>query len=135
MKLVASNFTEDEKITNEKKRLHKILFSYLIVTILCAIVGLNFWFFNKNNTSIHLTILFLYPLVFGLLFVFYKNPKNLFLNCYSISVGVVIITSLIRGIFEITNIFFNYENLYLIMAMILMIIALIYNILNKTPFY
>ncbi len=119
----------------------KRVIPYVIVTLTCAIVAFVYAQFSHGVSSPHMTYLFAYPLLMGvnvglLAMIFARCEPQSFLATHLYHTGVVafILSSTLRGVFEIAGTSSIYEDVLFIIGVGLItgsIICYTVNRINK----
>ncbi len=133
--------SENRCVTRQAVRnfyLRKRVAPYLIVTMSCALVSFIYFQFSHGVTSPHMTFLFIYPLLLGVVVGLFASmsarfkPQSFFsTHLYHTGVVAVILSSLLRGVFEIAGTSSIYENILLIIGIGLLACSTICFIINK----
>ncbi len=99
---------------------------YVVVTIVCAIVAFVYSQFSHGVNSPHMTYLFAYPLIMGvsmgllaMIFAGHKPQSFLASHLYHTGVVALILSSILRGVFEIAGTSSIYENILLVIGAVL----------------
>lgn len=128
-----------------KKKYRKVIITYFVISILCFVINIIYSKFGHGVTSNYMTYMYLIPIFFGvglfLILRIFKLPffNRFEFNIYNAGVSTLIIGSLVHGILEIagTNTFF--QDIYLIVSLILILIAiseyLVITVHNKNIIY
>lgn len=111
-----------------KKDLRKRINLYVKVTIFCLVFSFIYAQFSHGVSSIHITYLFLYPLCLGILvslcLLHMKKSKRvsfLVTHLYHTGVTSLILSSTLRGIFEIAGTSSIYQSRLTIIGIVLII--------------
>ncbi len=90
--------------------MNKWVIPYCLITLFCIVISFVYSLFSHGVSSPHMTYLFLYPLLLGdlvglLLFCFEKNSSDYFwsLHLYHTGVVALMLSSLLKGIFDIAG--------------------------------
>ncbi len=119
--------TLDNKKQVKEFYLNKRIKPYSILTLFCFVVSYIYSLFSHGVSSIHMSFMFLYPLIFGVLsgiivMICSKTKKQYFFATHLYHTGVIalLLSSMLRGIFEIAGTASDYQ-IYLMCLGILMI--------------
>ncbi len=119
--------------------LRKRVVPYVIVTLSCVLVSFIYFQFSHGVTSFHMTFLFIYPLLLGVVVGLFKamsahlKPQSFFAtHFYHTGVAAVTLSSLLRGVFEIAGTSSIYENILFIIGISLLVCSAICLVINKT---
>ena len=129
---------------NNEKQLKKVIWVYLIFSVLAIVVDKAYGIFGHGVESASMTWMFLYPLLGGGLFYFLIKmfvPHvtkfagwRVFLNIYNSGIVTLTIASLLKGIFEIAGTNSTYLVYYYIMGGLFItagLIIMIIMVINK----
>ncbi len=110
----------------------KRVIPYAIVTIFCALISLIYSQFSHGVSSPHMTFLFAYPLTFGvdtglvaMLFVRHEPQNFLATHFYHTGVVALVLSSVLRGVFEIAGTSSIYEDIMLTIGIVFIICSII----------
>ncbi len=125
--------TSENRKTIKSYYFHKRILPYAILTVFCGIVPLIYAQFSHGVSSPHMTFLFVYPLVAGLfvglfnmLFARLEPQSFLATHCYHTGLIALILSSLLRGIFEIAGTSSIYITILTLIGLALMTLSLIF---------
>lgn len=110
----------------------KVIKRYLIFTIIIFIFGIIYEMFSHQVYSKFMYLAFLIPLFLGVIFPFiiYKlkiKINNKSFNLYSSTIITLTVYSIIRGVLEIYGTTNRLINVYLIISIISLFLAIIFN--------
>ncbi len=118
--------------------LQKRVVPYIIVTVVCAVVAFIYSQFSHGISSPHMTFLFVYPLILGvstgfLEMLFSRHKPQGFLESHFYHTGVValVLSSVLRGVFEIAGTSSIYENILFIIGVVLIMGSIICYATNR----
>ncbi len=118
--------------------LHKYVIPYTIVTIICVTVSFIYSQFSHGVSSPHMTYLFAYPLILGvdvgfLAMIFARCKPQSFLasHFYHTAVAALILSSILRGVFEIAGTSSIYEDILFIIGVGLIMGSIICYAMNR----
>ena len=108
------------------KNLKKHLILYGIFSIICIVINAIYSIFSHGVSSNHMTYMFLYPLLLGIFVSLINYENNNEVTDFSFC-GILTLTigSFLKGIFEIAGTSSEYEILFYLAGIILIIIGLI----------
>ncbi len=124
-------------ILDNKKAMHnfyikKRILPYAILTIFCALVSFVYSLFSHGVSSPYMTYLFLYPLGLGVCMGFVcmrlkQNKPYNFLATHFYHTGVIalILSSLLRGVFEIAGTASIYQSILTFIGALMIICAIL----------
>ena len=124
-------YTSDIK----KSNLTKTIITYILITTIVYSISKIYSVFSHNVNSAFMSLMFLYPLIGGVLIfsvikLFFKNIYHykyyrLSYNIYNSGVGTLVVGSLLIGIFEIAGTSSNFTKFYYIFGLIQIIFAIL----------
>ncbi len=110
----------------------KRIIPYAICTIFCGIFSYIYSLFSHGVTSPHMTFLFLYPLVLGAIpaivsMMFKRKVQTYFLATHLYHTGVVclLLSSMLRGIFDIAGTSSIYQTSLMIVGGLILVAGFI----------
>ncbi len=116
----------------------KRVIPYAFTTLFCMLFSFIYAQFSHGVSSPHMTYLFLYPLLLGVveglvLFAFEKTTKDYFWQAHLYHTGVValILGSLMKGIFDIAGTASFYQTALTIAGAVMVICGIIGFVLSK----
>lgn len=132
-------------ILDINKRIKKTIIIYFFTTIFTIVFDRIYSLFSHGVSSLSMTLMFLYPLVGGVIVYYilgylFKNKKDdmiILFNIYNSGIAILTVGSLLKGIMDIAGTSSKYIKYYLIIGMffvctsIIMFIKSIYK--NYTP--
>ncbi len=131
------------KKTVHKFYLHKFYFQkrvkpYIGITLLCALFSYVYSLFSHGVTSPYMSYMFLFPLIFGvavgiLCMLFKKSVSQYFFatHFYHTGVAALILSSMIRGIFEIAGTASVYQSILMVIGILAMFCGVVSFIIKK----
>lgn len=103
-----------------------LLIGYGIATIICIVINFIYSKFGHGVTSNYMTYMFLYPLVIGSLTTFLNKSNNeVSSNLAICGIATLTIGSFIQGILEIAGTATNFQIIYYIVGICLIIFSII----------
>ncbi len=121
-----------------KYYLSKRVIPYAVVTVICILIALIYSQYSHGVRSPHMTYLFAYPLIMGvdvglLAMIFAKQKPQSFLASHFYHTGVValILSSILRGVFEIAGTSSIYEQILFSIGVGLIVCSIISYVLNR----
>ncbi len=118
--------------------LRKRVVPYAIVTIFCALLSYIYLQFSHGVSSPHITYLFAYPLTMGIglgalaMILEKEEPQSFFAtHFYHTGVVALIISSILRGVFEIAGTSSIYEDILLILGISFVTFSFFGYIINR----
>ncbi len=131
-------FTLENRESIKEFYLKKRVRPYFFTMLFCIVFSFVYSQFSHGVTSFHMTYLFLYPLllgvVVGLLFYYFeKESTDYFLAAHLYHTGVValILSSLLKGIFDIAGTASIYQTALTILGVIMLICGIIVYVFCK----
>ncbi len=131
-------YTSDDKKQVREFYLNKRIKPYAILTIFCVLASYIYSLFSHGVNSIHMTFMFLYPFVFGvlgsvILMKICKAKKKYFFATHFYNTGVValLLSSMLRGVFEIAGTASNYQVYLMILGFIMIMLGVFCFIIKK----
>jgi len=110
--------TSDIKTHHANRQARRTAAIYLAISILCIIADKIYALFGHGVTSASMTLMFLYPLIGGLvpfllLWLFVPRADNIrsyrfFYNCYNSGIAALTVQSMLNGVLEIAGTSSNY---------------------------
>lgn len=107
-------------ISDTNKKISKTIKNYFVISILCVLIVLIYYKFSHGVTSEHMTFLFLYPFIGGMVVFFIienilkKKVKRFAFNFYNSGVATLVVGSLMNGVFEIAGTSSKYKYVFYI---------------------
>ncbi len=121
-------YTSDNKKQMYEFYVNKRIKPYCITAVFCVLFAYIYYWFSHGVTSPHLTYLFLYPLLLGvanaLVCMFLCKTKfNYFFATHFYHTGVValVLSSILRGIFEIAGTASAYQTALAIIGVLMLL--------------
>ncbi len=117
--------------------LRKRVIPYAIVTLICALFAFIYSRFAHGVSSHHMTFLFAYPLIMGvdaglvsMLFIRCKPQSFFASHFYHTGVVALILSSILRGVFEIAGTSSIYEDILLVIGVGFTALSIIFYVVN-----
>ena len=108
---------------------------YLIISILCLIIGIIYELLSHNVYSIYMQFALVIPLIFGFILslIIYivkpsKLPNHISINLYNAAIATITIFSFIKGVLDIYGTTNSLINVYIIVSIILILLSIITNL-------
>ncbi len=128
-------FTSVKRLPKQNRTLVKTAIAYLMMAIFCFVFQQVYNLFGHGVTSAALSLIFLYPLLAGVLPFFLlslllpqagklANARFSF-NCYHSGIATLTVGSLLQGIFEIAGTGSPYTVLFLLIGSLFVLIGLV----------
>jgi hypothetical protein len=131
------NNSSKKPIPNQRKRAARISFSYLSISILCALLGAIYELFSHEIYSYYMIYAFAFPLVGGaypFLIIALTNihfPKRVTLNMYNSGIATLTFGSIFEGILYIYGTTNRLSQIYWIVGIAFVVVAIIKYIFEK----
>ncbi len=115
--------TSQNRQTIRRYYLRKRVIPYSTVTIFCALLSFIYLQFSHGVSSPHMTFLFIYPMTMGvtmglsaMLLTRHEPQSFLATHFYHTGVTALILSSFLRGVFEIAGTSSIYEDILLVLG-------------------
>ncbi len=107
---------------------YRNLKAYLVATIICILIPIIYYRFSHGIHSLYMTLLFLWPLILGVLPSYIKcrmprlrPQRRLSANLYHPGVACLTVASLLQGILEIAGASSGWQTLLMVIGLVLVV--------------
>ncbi len=116
-------------ISKSRKTARRNLRAYLVATVICILIPLVYYRFSHGVHSLYMTLLFLWPLILGVLPSWLKysvvprlRPQKRLSAClYHSGVAALTVASLLQGILEIAGTTSGWQTLLMAIGLLLVV--------------